>query len=54
MKKLLKLLAVLLLLLFVFVLYTVVTTGSFRSIEGSYSGNITEVDIVGAEDFARP
>ena len=52
MKKLLKLLAVLLLLLFVFVLYTVVTTGSFRSIEGSYSGNITEIDIVGAEDFA--
>ncbi len=52
MKKLLKLLAALLLLMIILVLYTMVTTGTFRSIEGEYSGNITEIDISGAEDFA--
>jgi len=52
MKKLLKLLAALLLLMIILVLYTMVTTGTFRSIEGSYSGTITEIDIIGAEDFS--
>ena len=52
MKKLLRLLGVVFLILIVFVIYVISSTGFFRSIENSYSGAITQIEIPGAEDFA--
>ena len=52
MKKALKLLLILFLPVILFALYTFITTGFFRSIDNTYEGAVTSVNIPGAEDFA--
>ena len=52
MKKAIKVILILLVLFILYALYICVTTGFFRSITNSYSGEITSIEISGAEDFA--
>lgn len=52
MKKIMKLLGLLFLLLIIYGAYVTTTTGFFRSIENSYSGDMVSITIPGAEDFA--
>ena len=52
MKRVFKVFLILIVLLVLYALYICSTTGFFRSISNSYTGDITSVNIPGAEDFA--
>jgi len=52
MKRILKIIGILLLIFVLYFVYDLSKTGTFRSIENSYQGQIESYDIPGAEDFA--